>query len=175
MQCIVKWQCMYGSILFLLKKQYLHRCIYICARVMSAAITKGPKIWWFNQERIYFLHLWWPRWSAGSSPPLGLTGIQANDGSIVFNTWLSKLLTFQLRSRARDYLWSRLYTSAVLPLHWWDFPPRPPLVAAETESFSSRWAATFSCSPYHLRRDFSGKLVVSITLICYTAETNTTL
>ena len=54
-------------------------------RVMLAAITKGPKMWWLNQDIGLSLtpmmaQVGWTR-SEGISPPLGLTGIQACDVS----------------------------------------------------------------------------------------------
>ena len=54
------------------------------------------------------------------------------------------------------------------------FLPGQHLVAGETESLSSRWAAHPSCSSHQLSRDFSGKLAVSNRVIKRGSETTQT-
>lgn len=132
------------TIYIILFLNHIHTFARMCVRVASAAVTKGPKTWWLRQDGSLVLVPVTVQGEPDQQAALLHRDFQrqADNGWVVFNTRLSKLLPCKLRCWARH--WGRMRTSLPLPPAGETFLLSSHLVAGETETFSSRWAATSS-------------------------------
>ena len=113
MQCIIKWNRMYSTIIFF---NPMHTYASMCVRVTSAAVTVGPKERWLRQDRsscVYDSSDWMNQIGRQAALLHWDFQRQADNGLVVFNTRLSKLLPCKLTCRARH--WGRMHTSLPLP------------------------------------------------------------